>query len=75
MFKNAGEDAPTTDLFIDTVIYATPCRRHAVAVGSACFNMPKSDGSGFFSGVCNRRSIAAGFNGAISPNSLRMKKR
>lgn len=63
----------TTDVYIPAVLHATRCRRHDADYNQACFNVPKSDESGYFVGICNHRAKRAGMDNPINPHSLRLQ--
>jgi hypothetical protein len=59
---------------IPTILEYGGCRKHNAIKGIPCFLVPKSNGFGYYAGVCGRRAKTAGFNAPISPSSLSLKR-
>lgn len=69
-------EAPSTEMYIPTVLERTSCSKHNAERDEPCYYI---DG---LRGVCNRRAKSAGYNHPISdkarmnkPNSSRPKNR
>jgi hypothetical protein len=57
---------------IDEIVSNTNCATHDAPQGFPCFSINYDNGKGDLGpAVCGPRIIKAGFNGTISPNSLR----
>ena len=65
--------AENDGLHIESIVNAGPCKKHAVPEGVACYQVPKSNTSGYYTGVCGQRIKKAGFNGFVSDLSLSIR--
>lgn len=58
---------------IRRVIETTTCGRHRAGEGQACFVLPSVNHEVYHAGICGKRILKAGYNGKISPQSMRTK--
>lgn len=68
-------DLPNDGTHIHEVLARATCDKHNAPVGVPCFHMPKAANglSGYYAAACGGRIRHAGFNGRISPESMRTK--
>lgn len=63
MLKNSKTE--NDGIHIDKIIGSVSCGRHAADIGDACWNVPSVYGP--LKAICNRRALAAGADGFVTP--------
>lgn len=64
------EEAPTTQRYMEELVYRVGCEKHDALLGDFCFEAAGIASDHPMWGVCNDRAKQAGFNAPINPLSL-----
>lgn len=63
-----------TGVHLHSIIDRIGCKIHNVPAGDACYHLPNTlSEEAYYVGACGSRVKKAGFNGKISPQSMRSK--
>lgn len=68
--STAIDEAPTTELYVPSVLSRTSCQEHEAGYNQSCHSFESLLSNDIIHGVCNSRARKAGMTAPIRPQSL-----